>query len=332
MRRRDVLAAAMSIAGASEGLAQPGQKLPRLAIVSPSAPIALMVEDSSSPYYRVLFETLRRRGWIEGKTFAVDRYGREHVGGSQPALIETVLRGKPDVIYSIGGAATFLKAAATAAAVVTLSSDPIAMGLIQNLARPGGNITGMSVEVGPLLHGKRIELLREAFPALSELIYVNLRTAWDAFVGAAMRAAAEKAGVHLLPKLIDAPAGEEEYRRAIAESPRAEGNAIMIGDSPMAFRYGAAIVAAVTEAKLPAMYAFLESVEAGGLMAYSFDLKELNRRAAENIDAILRGASPGDIPYFQATTFNLSINLGTAKAQGITFPPSILARADEVIE
>jgi len=303
MRRREILAAAMSIAGASEGLAQPGQKLPRLAIVSPSAPIALMVEDSSSPYYRVLFETLRRRGWIEGKTFAVDRYGREHVGGSQPALIETVLRGKPDVIYSIGGAATFLKAAATAAPVVTLSSDPIAMGLIQNLARPGGNITGMSVEVGPLLHGKRIELLREAFPALSELIYVNLRTAWD-----------------------------EEYRRAIAESPRAGGNAIMIGDSPMAFRYGAAIVAAVTEAKLPAMYAFLESVEAGGLMAYSFDLKELNRRAAENIDAILRGAPPGDIPYLQATTFNLSINLRTAKAQGINFPPSILARADEVIE
>jgi len=331
VRRRDVLAAAISIAGASEGLAQPAKKLPRLAIVSPSAPIAVMVEDGSSPYFRVLFETLRRRGWIEGKTFAVDRYGQEHVAGSQPALIETVLRGKPDVIYAIAGAA-FLKAAAVAAPVVALSNDPIALGLIQNLARPGGNITGMSVEVGPLLHGKRIELLREAFPALSGLIYVSLRASWDILMGAALRAAAEKTGVHLLPKLIDAPAGEEDYRRAIAESPRAEGNAFMIGDSPMAFRYGAAIVAAVAEAKLPAMYAFLESVEAGGLMAYSFDLKELNRRAAENIDAILRGASPGDIPYFQATTFNLSINLRTAKAQGINFPPSILARADEVIE
>jgi putative ABC transport system substrate-binding protein len=331
MRRREVLAAAMSIAGASEGLAQPAKKLPRLALVSPSAPIAVMVEDGSSPYFRVLFETLRRRGWIEGKTFAVDRYGQEHVAGSQPALIEMVLRGKPDVIYAIAGAA-FLKAAAMAAPVVALTNDPVAMGLIQSLARPGGNITGMSVEVGPLLHGKRIELLREAFPALSGLIYVGLRASWDAFMGTTMRAAAEKTGVRLLPKLIDAPAGEEDYRRAIAESPRAEGNAFMIGDSPMALRYGAAIVAAVTEAKLPAMYAFSESVEAGGLMAYSFDLKELNRRAAENIDAILRGASPGDIPYFQATTFNLSINLGTAKAQGITFPPSILARADEVIE
>lgn len=332
MRRREILAAAMSIAGASEGFAQPARKLPRLAIVSPSAPIALMVEDSSSPYFRVLFETLRRRGWIEGKTFAVDRYGREHVAGSQPALIEMVLSGKPDVIYAVAGAAAFLKAAAMATPVVALSGDPIAMGLIQNLAKPGGNITGMSVEVGPLLHGKRIELLREAFPALSDLIYVNLRTAWDAFLGPFMRAAAEQAGVRLLPKLIDAPAGEEDYRRAVAESPRAGGNAIMIGDSPMAFRYGAAIVAAVAETKLPAIYAFLESVEAGGLMAYSFDLKELNRRAAENIDAILRGTHPGDIPYFQATTYSLSINLGTAKAQGITFPPSILARADQVID
>ena len=105
MRRRDILAAAMSVAGASDGFAQPVRKLPRLAIVSSSSPIALMVEDSSSPYYRVLFETLRRRGWIEGKTFAVDRYGQEYVAGSQPDLSETVLRGKPDVIYAIAGAA-----------------------------------------------------------------------------------------------------------------------------------------------------------------------------------------------------------------------------------
>ena len=331
MRRRDVLVAAMSIAGASEGLAQSAKKLPRLAIVSPTEPITLMVEDSSNPYYRVLFEELRRRGWIAGKTFEVDRYGQEHVGAGQPALFETVLRSKPDVVYAIAGAA-FLKAAATTVPVVALSGDPIAMGLIQNLARPGGNITGMSVDVGPLLHGKRIELLREAFPAMSELIYVNLRAPWEAFLGAAMRTAAEKTGIRLLPTLIDAPASEEDYRRAIVESARTGGNAIMIGDSPMALRYRSAIVAAVAEVKLPAMYTFPESVEAGGLMAYWFDLKELNRRAAENIDAILRGAHPGDIPYYQATTIGLSINLATAKALGITFPLSILGRADQVIE
>jgi putative ABC transport system substrate-binding protein len=331
MRRRDLLAAAMSVAGASDGLAQSAAKLPRLAIVSPSESTAVMVEDGVNPYYRVLFEALRRQGRIEGKTLAVDRYGQEHLAGGQSALLETVLRNKPDVIYAIA-AATFIKSAAATVPVVALSGDPIAMGLVQNLARPGGNITGMSVDVGPMLHGKRIELLRDVFPAMSELIYVNLRPSWEAFLGPAMRTAAEKAGIGLLPKLIDVPASEEDYRRAVAESPRAAGNAIMIGDSPAALRYRSAIVTAVAEVKLPAMYTFPESVEAGGLMAYSFDLRELNRRAADNIDAILRGTHPGEIPYYQATTFNLSINLKTAKALGITFPPSILGRADLVIE
>ncbi len=331
MKRRDILAAAISIAGASDGLAQPAGKLPRLAIVSPSEPTAIMVEDSSNPYYRVLFKELRGRGRIEGKTLAVDRYGQEHLAGGQTALLEAVLRGKPDVIYAIA-AAGFIKSVATTVPVVALSGDPIAMGLVQSLARPGGNITGMSVDVGPMLHGKRIELLREVFPAMSELIYVNLRPSWEAFLGPAMRSAAEKAGIGLLPKLIDVPASEEDYRRTIAESPRAAGNAIMVGDSPTALRYRSAIVAAVAETKLPAIYTFPESVEAGGLMAYSFDLKELNRRAAENIDAILRGTHPGDIPYYQATTINLSINLTTAKSLGIAFPPSILGRADLVID
>ena len=331
MRRRDILAAAMSVAGASDGLAQPARKLPRLAIVSPLEPIALMVEDSSNPYYRVLFSELRRRGHIEGKTLAVDRYGQEQMGSGMSSLLEAVVKNKPDVIYAIAAAA-FIKAVPTTVPVVVLSGDPIAMGLVKSLARPGGNITGMSVDVGPLLHGKRIELLREAFPAMSDLIYVNLRTSWDAFLGLAMRDAAEKAGIRLLPKLVDSPASEEDYRRAIAESARAGGSAIMLGDSPTALRYRSAIVATVAEVKLPAMYTFPESVEAGGLMAYSFDLKELNRRAAENIDAILRGTHPGDIPYYQATTFRLSINLTTAKALGITFPPSILGRAEQVIE
>lgn len=331
MRRRDILAAAMSIGGASEGRAQPARNLPRLAIVSPSEPTALMVEDSSNPYYRVLFSELRRRGNIEGKTLVIDRYGQEHAGRGMPSLIEAVVKNGPDVIYALAPA-VFIKAVPTTVPVVALSGDPIAMGLVKSLARPGGNITGMSVDVGPLLHGKRIELLREAFPAMSDLIYVSLRASWDAFLGPAMRDAAEKAGIRLLPRLIDAPASEEDYRRAIAESPRERSNAIMIGDSPTALRYRSAIVAAVAEVKLPAMYTFPESVEAGGLMAYSFDLKDLNRRAAENIDAILRGKHPGDIPYYQATTFRLSINLATAKALGITFPPSILGRADQVIE
>jgi putative ABC transport system substrate-binding protein len=162
--------------------------------------------------------------------------------------------------------------------------------------------------------------------------YVTVRPSWEALQGPAMRAAAEAAGIRLLPKLLDFPANEAGYRTAIAEIPRDGTYAVMIGDGPAALAYRAAIVAAVAEAQLPAIYSFPESVESGGLMAYSFDLAELNRRVAQDIDAILRGANPGDIPFFQASTFILSINLKTAASIGITFPPSILARADEVIE
>ena len=316
------------MAGASEALAQPAGKIPRLAVVSPSEPAALMVDEGN---YRLLFEDLRRRGRIEGKTLAIDRYGQEHFAGGHAAVLETILRSKPDVIYVVASP-PFIKSIPNTVPVVALTGDPIAAGLVQSLARPGGNITGMSVDVGPSLHGKRIELLREAFPAMSDLIYVNLRRSWDDVIGPAMRIAAEKAGIGLLPKLVDLPTSEEGYRRVVAESPRAQGNAIMIGDSPPALRYRTAIVAAVAETKLPAMYTFAESVEAGGLMAYSFDLRELNLRAAENIDAILRGVPPGDIPYYQSTSFRLSINLATAKSLGITFPLSILGRADQVIE
>ncbi len=330
-RRRELLAAAISIAAASGAAAQQGANRRRLAIVSPSEPSALMVEDGSHRYYRVMFEELRRLGHIEGKNLTVERYGREQNSAGLAALLEQVVRSKPDVIYAITPG-TLIKSATTTIPVVALTADPIATGLVQSLARPGGNITGVSVDTGPSIHGKRIELLREAFPTMSGIAYVTVRPSWEALQGPAMRAAAEAAGVRLLPKLLSFPASEAGYRTAIAEIPRDGAYAVMIGDGPAALAYRSAIVAAVAEVRLPAIYSFPESVEAGGLMAYSFDLAELMRRVAQDIDAILRGANPGDIPFFQASTFILSINLKTAKALDLVFPPSILGRADEVIE
>jgi putative ABC transport system substrate-binding protein len=328
--RRRVLLAGIVAAPATVARGE-GAKLQRLAIISPSEPLALMVEDSSNRYYRVLFEELRRRGHIEGKTLTVERYGREQNTAGLPALLEEVVRSKPDVIYAITPG-TLIKSATTTIPVVALTADPIATGLVQSLARPGGNITGVSVDTGPSIHGKRIELLREAFPRMLGVGYVTVRPSWEALQGPAMRAAAEAAGIRLLPKLLNFPANEAGYRTAIAEIPRDGTYAVMIGDGPAALAYRAAIVAAIAEARLPAIYSSPESVAAGGLMAYSFDLAELNRRVAQDIDAILRGANPGDIPFFQASTFILSINLKTAASIGITFPPSILGRADEVIE
>lgn len=307
------------------------RSLKRLAIVSPTEPAAIMVEDGPNPYYRVLFRDLRSLGHVEGKTLAVDRYSRENAAGGLEAMIAEVVRSKPDVIYAIGGG-VLLKAATTSIPVVVLTYDPVALGLAKTLARPGGNFTGVSVDTGPALYGKRIELLREVAPGMTRFGFLTSRRVWDLFQGQIVRAAAEAAGIAVSPFLVDLPATVDQYRQAVLAA-RADGvGAIIVGDSPEALQYRSDIVRAVAETRLPAMYTFPESVEAGGLIAYAFDLKELNQRAARNIDAILRGADPGEIPFYQLTRLILSINMGTAKSLGIAFPASITGRADEVIE
>jgi putative tryptophan/tyrosine transport system substrate-binding protein len=213
-----------------------------------------------------------------------------------------------------------------------MTADPIAQGLGRSLARPGGNITGVSADTGPSIHGKRIALLREMFPAMSNLAFLTLRVAWQGVQGPAVRAAAETTGITLFPLLVDFPASEAEYRSAIAQALRDGADAIMIGDAPDVMRYRSLILELVGTARLPAIYPFFELVEGGGLMAYAFDLVELNKRVANDIDAILRGTKAGDIPFYQATTFELSINLKAAKALGLNVPATLLASANKVIE
>jgi putative ABC transport system substrate-binding protein len=135
-----------------------------------------------------------------------------------------------------------------------------------------------------------------------------------------------------MPLLVDSPASEADYRSAIAQALGEGADAIMIGDAPDVMRYRTQILEWIGAARLPAIYPFFELVEAGGLMAYAFDLVELNKRVANDIDAILRGANPGEIPFYQATKFELSINLKTANVLGLNVPATLLASADKVIE
>jgi putative tryptophan/tyrosine transport system substrate-binding protein len=229
-------------------------------------------------------------------------------------------------------AQAFSRTQAPRVPVVTLTADPIAQGLAQSLARPGGNITGVSVDTGPSIHGKRIALLDEIFPAMTKLAFVTLRAVWEGIQGPAVPAAAESAGIPLIGLPLAFPASETDYRSAVASASREGADAIMVGDSPDVMRNRALIPNLIGVAKLPAIYPFFELVEAGGLMAYAFDLVELNKRAANNIDAILRGANPGDIRFYQASKFELSISLKTSKSLGLTVPTVLLASADKVIE
>ncbi|WP_426423470.1 ABC transporter substrate-binding protein [Bradyrhizobium genosp. A] len=329
MRRREFIVGAGSLVAVSRAVAQQPRASRRLAIFSLSESTTLMNERSDNRYYRALFAELRRLGHVEGQNLLIERYGREQNTFGPAALASEVVRSNPDVVYVVGPGTLLFKQQTDRLPIVALTGDPVAVGLVQNLAHPGGNITGVSVDTGPSLYGKRIALLREILPGMSKLAYLTLRI--DA-MGSFMSAAAAAAGITLEVAPLELPTSETAYREAVAQAARNGASAIMVGDNPDTMTNRVLIASLIGTAGLPAMYALPEFVDAGGLIAYSFDLVELNKRVANDIDAILRGENPGDIPYYQASKFELSLNLKTAKALGLSLPPALLASADTVIE
>jgi putative tryptophan/tyrosine transport system substrate-binding protein len=335
MRRRDFISllGGAAVAWPLAAVAQRSANRKRLALFSPAEPSADLHEHSKTKAWRALFAELRRFGQIEGQNLKVERYGREQNTSGPEALATEVVRSNPDVIYVIGPDAVIFKKLTSRIPVVVSTGDPVKQGLAESLAHPGGNFTGVSIDTGPSIHGKRIALLREMVPTMSKLGCLALRLHWNGpTAGPAIRAAAEAAGLPLAVSLVEFGASEADYRAAVESISRDDANAVMVLPSPETFQNSTLIAKLLGDAKLPAIFSFPESVEAGGLMAYSFDLIELNKRVANNIDAILRGAKPGDIPIYQVTKFELVINLKTAKTLGLTFPPALLAIADQVIE
>jgi putative tryptophan/tyrosine transport system substrate-binding protein len=335
MRRRDFISllGGAAVAWPLAAAAQQSTNRKRLAIFSPSEPSADLHEHSESKKYRALFAELRRLGQIEGQNLKVESYGREQNTSSPEALATEVVRSNPDVIYVIGSDAVFFKKLTSRIPIVVSTADPVKQGLAESLARPGGNFTGVSIDTGPSIYGKRIALLREMVPTMSKLGCLVLRLSWNGpNAGPGIRAAAETAGLSLAVSLLEFGTSEAGYRAAIESISRDGANAVMVVDSPEVDQNSTLIAKLVGDAKLPAIFSHPDPVEAGGLMAYSFDLIELHKRVANNIDAILRGAKPGDIPIYQATKFELSINLKTAKQLGLSIPPGLLVSTDKVIE
>jgi putative ABC transport system substrate-binding protein len=333
MRRREFVAGTALLAAISRAAAKQDTKLRRLAIFSPSQSTADMQETGGNRYTRAAFAELRRLGHVEGENLTVERYGKEQNTAGLDALVAEVVRSSPDVVLSIGPEFAVLKGATTTIPIVAWTGDPITLGLVHGLAHPGGNITGVSVEVGPEIWGKRIGLLRDVFPAMVKLAFLGpLTSAWQKFRGPAIRAAYEAARLPLITALYELPPSASGYREAIAAAARAGADAIMVTDTPDAFENRVSITDLIGRMGLPAIYAIREFVGIGGLLAYGVDFVELSKRAADDIDAILRGNKPGDIPFYQATKFDLSVNLKTAKALGLTVPQLLLAQADKVIE
>jgi putative ABC transport system substrate-binding protein len=272
---------------------------------------------------------LREFGWIEGRTVTIEYRLAEGRPERFAEIAAEFVRLKVDVIVTLGGAVLAAKQATSVIPIVfAAASDPVGSGLVASLARPGGNITGLSAQT-PDLAGKRVELLREVVPGLHRLaILTNVDYPAAMLEMGEAQAAARTLGLKVATL---------EIRSAKDIVPAFEAltggaDALYVCIDPLLNTNRIRIITLANIARLPMMSGFRENVEAGGLMSYGPDNRDLFRRAAEFVDKILRGAKPADIPIEQPTKFDFVINLTTAKALGLEVPPTLLARADEVIE
>jgi putative tryptophan/tyrosine transport system substrate-binding protein len=269
-------------------------------------------------------------GWIDGRTVAIEVRWAEGRSEHAAEIAADFVRLKVDVVVTTGTPTTLAAKQATAVIpiVFVAASDPVADKLVASLARPGGNITGLSLQARDIA-GKRVELLREVVPGVRRLaILVNVGNAAAVKEMDEVQAAAGTFGLAVVTL---------EIRRAedIAsafEGLKGRADALYVQGDLLTSANRIAINTWALGARLPTTHGFREDVEAGGLMSYSASVADLCRRAADYVDKILRGAKPADLPVEQPTKFELIVNLTTAKALGLTVPPSLLARADEVIE
>jgi ABC-type uncharacterized transport system substrate-binding protein len=284
----------------------------------------------SEPFLQAFLEELRRLGYAEGQNLAIEYRSAEGKSEQLPGLAADLVRLKVDVIVTTATAAALAAKHATGTIPIVFTSiaDPVRSGLALSLARPGGNITGLSL-MHPELSAKRLELLKEAFPKVSRVAV--LTNPADPISGPMLRevegaAAVLRLELHVLeardPKTLDG---------AFAAMKRDRAGGLLVLPSQMFLDQRRRLVDLAARGQLPAMYYAKEFTEAGGLMAYGPNLADLYRRAATYVDKILKGAKPADLPVEQPTRFELAINLKTAKALGLTLPQSILVRADQVI-
>ena len=312
--------------------AQKSPEMRRLAIVNPSAPVAELTE-TGNPRYVAFFKELRQLGYVEGQNIAIERYSGEGRTEHYAELAREVVDRNPDVILTNRSLLVLnFKAATTTIPIVGLMADPVRFGIVESLARPGGNITGVSTDAGQEIWGKRLDLLREVVPGTSKVGYLASRWNWESPIAiAALQEAAERLGISLIGPPLEGTE-EQEYRRVFEALTRSQPGALIVSDSAENLTYRRIIIELAAKSGLPALYPYREQAEAGGLMAYAPDLLDLYRRAANNVRDILNGAKPSDIPVYLASKFELVINLKTAKALDLPISPSLLVRADEVIE
>jgi len=326
VRRRDFISivGGVVMAWPLAARAQQPKRLPTIGYLGGST------RSNDAPWVAALVQRLGELGWTEGRTITIEYQWAEGRSERAAEIAAEFVRHKVDVIVTDGN--TVIIAAKRVTSVIPIvfaaSGDPVGNGLVASLARPGGNLTGLSVQAADLA-SKRLEILREVIPGLRRLaVIANASNPTSVGQISEAQIAARTLGLEIFPA---------EIRRAedigpIFEAIKGHAEALYVPGDPLMVTNRVRINTLAQGARLPTIFNFREFVEAGGLMSYGPSFPTLFRRAAEYVDKILRGAKPADIPVEQPTKFNLVVNLTTARALGLTVPPMLLSRADEVIE
>jgi len=304
--------------------AQQAGKLATIGCLVPGTP------SSHGQWFAVFVQRLRELGWIEGRTVAVEYWWAEGRSERFAEIAAEFVQRKVDVIVT--ASTTGVLAAKQATSVIPIvfaaAGDPVGAGLVASLARPGGNATGLSLQQIETV-GKRLELLREVVPGLGRLaVLANVGNPTVVLDMGEVQAMARTLGLEVVT--LEIRRGEDMVPAFEALNGRAQALYVVV--DPLVGTHQFRINTLVLAARLPTMHTQRQSVEVGGLMSYGANFPDLYRRAADYVDKVLRGAKPADLPVEQPTKFDLIINLTTAKALGLNIPPTLLARADEVIE
>ena len=295
-------------------------KVYRLGVLSPARSASL----------DVIAISLRDLGYVEGQNLVIERrYADRNLDRLLPMARELVQR-PVDVIVAVGADA--IRAAKdvtrTIPIVMGFTAEPVRMGFVNSLARPGGNITGVSYAVGPEIATKRVELIKDAVPQARRIAVLSTTES----ASPPQVREARKAASHLRVEMVVVDVRDDDYDRAFGAIVAKRAEALFVIGSPVLNRDRKRIIALAAKNHLPAIYEWREHVEEGGLMAYGGDISALYRRVAAYVDRIFKGASPAELPVEQPAIFMLAINLKTAKALNLTIPPALLLRADQIIE
>ena len=298
---------------------QPG-KVPRVGL------LAFGTSEADRPRQQPFLQGLRDLGWIEGQNIAIERRYANESYDQLPAIAAELVRLRVDVIVVRDSVAIHpaTQATKTIPIVMAVSADPVESGLIDSLARPGGNVTGLT-NVSPQLAGKRLELLKEVVPGVARVAVLGPpeHSDWKELVFAA-----QQQRVRL--QALQVQRGDQ-FEKAFEATRRARAKALIVLPHPITNYHREQIVSLAAKGRLPAMYGLSAYVTVGGLMSYGPSLSALHRRAAYYVDRILKGTKPAELPVEQPMKFEFVINLKAAKQIGLTIPPNVLARADRVI-